>query len=130
MSNLRSRERYAERAWDWEPLNGCFGGTRIRVSDLDGIVERNGRFLVIEAKPINYRISGGQAMLFSRLAALPDLAFHVLVLYGEPPFDVEAMQIWPRDPKAATVADVQDFVSRWFAWADQQTPPTKGAPHA
>lgn len=81
MGHLRSRTAYADAAWDWEILDGCFGYSRTRPSDLDGIVERNGRFLVLEAKPAGKAISAGQMQLLRRLAALPE--FTVILFWGD-----------------------------------------------
>ena len=36
--------------WDWGILNGCFGDTLIKPTDIDGFVERNGKFLFFETK--------------------------------------------------------------------------------
>lgn len=52
MANIRSIEEYTRSVWDWGWLNDCFKPTPIRVSDVDGIVERNGHFLFFEGKGI------------------------------------------------------------------------------
>lgn len=117
MPNIRNRDAYRDRAWDWAFLNDCFGGTKIRPSDLDGLVERNGRFLVLEAKPAGASINVGQRRTLAALASLPN--FTVLVLYGEPNKPV-AMQAWPNDRVEASEDTIRAFVSAWFAWADQQ----------
>jgi hypothetical protein len=117
MGNLRSRTAYAERAWDWGFLNGCFARPRIRPTDLDGIVEQNGRFLVLEAKPAGASIdeNSGQGRLLTALAALP--GFTVLVLYGEPSEPV-AMQNWPGQRISATAEDARRFARDWSAGRD------------
>lgn len=113
---LRDRNKYRDAAWDWSILGGCFGG-RIRPSDIDGIVERNGRFLVLEAKPRGYTFNGGQAILFKRLAQQPN--FTVLVLYGEVS-QPTAMQVWGEKQQPCNLGDVRAFCQGWFEWADSQ----------
>jgi hypothetical protein len=116
MSNLRSRQAFADRAWDWEFLNDCFAPSRIRISDLDGIVERHGEFLIIEAKPAGQQIPKGQEILLDKLVAR---GFTVLVLYGEVN-EPTAMQHWPAAPKPTTESAIQQFVREWWQWADGQ----------
>ena len=116
MPNLRSRDAYRDRAWDWEFLNDSLPG-KIRVSDFDGIVEIHGRFLAIEAKPAAAGIPTGQKILLDQLAAQPN--WNVLVIYGEPNLPV-AMQRWPGPPQSATESTVQDFVCAWSKWAKRQ----------
>jgi hypothetical protein len=81
MSNLRSRDAYRDAAWDWEFLNGCFGGTRIRPTDIDGMVERHGHFLFLEMKPPNGHLSKGQEIALEQLSCLP--RHLVLIAWGD-----------------------------------------------
>ena len=113
---LRDRNKYRDAAWDWSILEGCFGG-RIRPSDIDGIVERNGKFLVLEAKPPGYVFRGGQSILFKRLAQQSN--FTVLVLWGEVN-QPTAMQVWGEKQQACSLTDVRAFCQGWFDWADAQ----------
>jgi hypothetical protein len=117
---IRNLPAYISALWDWGFLDDCFGSTRIRVSDIDGIVERNGCFLLIEAKPPYKDMSRGQQRLHAALAAK---GFAVLVIWGKAN-NPEQTQIWyPYRPKAepvqlATLESIQDIVSRWFRWAN------------
>ena len=63
MSNIRNLDYFKASIWDWTWLNGAFGGTQIRVSDIDGMVERRGHFLMIEGKKGGV-VSGGQEIMF------------------------------------------------------------------
>ena len=50
MSNIRNADDYTASFWDWSIFNNCFGETTIRMTDVDGMVERKGRFLILETK--------------------------------------------------------------------------------
>lgn len=113
---IRNLNAYRDGAWDWGFLDECFAPTRVRPSDVDGIVERRGRFLVIEAKPNEGRMTKGQALTLDAFSREPN--FQVLVIYGEPNQPV-AMQHWPQPAKAADAADIKRFVSSWWQYANR-----------
>lgn len=81
MGNIDDRQRFAEHLWDWEFLNSALPG-KIRPMDIDGIIERNGHFLVLEGKALGKEISTGQRITLENLSEKPNIS--VLVLYGEP----------------------------------------------
>ena len=72
---------YNSQLWDWGFLDGCFSGTKIKVTDIDGFVERNGKFLVIETKSHNATIPTGQDIMFKKMVATG--LFAVLIIWGE-----------------------------------------------
>jgi hypothetical protein len=111
MPNIRSRETVAERLWDWEFLNGALPG-KIRPMDIDGIVEKNGHFLVLEGKPVGQNIPYGQRLTLERLAAQDETS--VLILYGEPG-DPEKMKLmgYHDEPVSTTKKRVRELVGRW-----------------
>ena len=41
---------------DWAIFNECFSPTKIKISDIDGVVEHNGWFLFIEVKQYTKKI--------------------------------------------------------------------------
>ena len=49
-------------------------------SNVDGILERNGKFLILEWKRQGEKVSVGQKIMLQTLAAKPD--FMVLIIYG------------------------------------------------
>lgn len=108
---------------DYDFLEGCFGNTKIMPTDVDGIVERRGKFLLIEFKPEKKPISTGQLITLKRLARLP--MFTVIVVWHEPcahhdPAIHTNMQILPSGKKEpVTSNDVRGFVSEWYAAADE-----------
>jgi hypothetical protein len=117
---INSPERFVASLWDWGFLDECFKGTRIRLSDIDGIVERNGQFLVIETKGAGVSIPTGQDILLSRL---PRSCFTILYLWGDANRP-EYMRVWwageasPGPYCMAFEMDVRDVVARWFEWAN------------
>lgn len=120
--SIRNKDAFMNALWDWGFLDNCFGNTRIRVSDLDGIVERNGEFLIIEAKGPGIPIPRGQSIMFSKMALK---GMTVLIIWGEVN-SPEFTQTWSRykdqaNPKReANVESIQKYVSRWFNWATLQ----------
>ena len=61
-------------------LDECFPG-RIAMTDVDGLVEINGRFLFLEWKRQG-EVPAGQRIMFERLTRHPE--FTVLVILGDP----------------------------------------------
>lgn len=108
---IRNMERYVAALWDWGWLNKCFAPSRIRLSDIDGIVECKNRFLVIEGKGRGVDVPGGQGRMFNAMTAA---GFTVLVVYGQPPDEVTHWRVWPRPPIAGNVSDVVGFVRDWY----------------
>lgn len=46
--------------FDWSWTIGCFGDTKIKPMDFDGVVERKGNFIIFESKEIGIEIPKGQ----------------------------------------------------------------------
>ncbi|MGH9249745.1 MAG: hypothetical protein ACRD0W_09565 [Acidimicrobiales bacterium] len=110
------------RAWDWAILKGCFGMTGIEPTDLDGLVERNGHYLLLETKDATeHGLDVGQHITFSGLAR--DKDFTVIIIYGlrnQP----ERLTIFHPGGgvDAAVPTNLQDTRARitaWFAAADK-----------
>ncbi len=113
---IRNRDSFRDAAWDWDALNEVL--RPCKVSDLDGIVEKNGRFLVLEAKPRDkHEISVGQRILFDQLKAK---GFTIVVLFGDAPKGPPIYwRVWgyhpaPVEPKPG---EVIGYVRRWYAMA-------------
>jgi hypothetical protein len=123
---IQNKKAFLDALWDWGFLDECFA-RGIRISDIDGAVERNGHLLFIEAKPLGKQLSTGQSIMFSQLASN---GFTVLILWGECNKPVE-MMIWiphqanPLKKRDADEAKVKEFVRKWFTWADQVGPKRK-----
>lgn len=117
---IRSITAFTAALWDWGFLDRCFGGTKIKISDVDGIVERNGCFLLLEGKPVGKAIGRGQEILFRQLTSK---GFTVMIIRGVPPVP-ERMQIWyahhrkPEPEVAVSEQDIQERVTAWYKWAN------------
>lgn len=119
---IRNFHHYQEGVWDWAILDGCFGNTKITPTDIDGCVERNGKFLILETKRPGADMPTGQEVALKRMVVN---GFTVIVLWGKTSHPEEMMVLTPfgtKARKAVTLDDVRQQVSRWFAWADS----TKG----
>ena len=113
---IRNKDNYMACLWDWGFLDACFGGTRIRITDVDGLVERRGHFLLIEAKSSGAPIPKGQAILFDAL--VKNTKWHVLVVWGATNKPEEA-QFWGSKKFKANEAKVQEVVRRWYSMANR-----------
>lgn len=123
--NIQNKYAHRNSFWDWTPLNECFRGTNIRVTDIDGFVERNGRFLVIETKKPGDEIPQGQGLTFAALAATG--LFTIVIIWGKHNAP-EEIGVITRDVKKnrhykqASMMLLQKIVTEWFAFADNQQP--------
>lgn len=78
---INNAEAYLRGVWDWGILRGCFGETKIEPTDIDGCVERNGQFLVLETKAPTASVEQGQQITFDRM--LSTGRFTVIIVWGE-----------------------------------------------
>lgn len=110
---IHNMEAYTKNLWDWGFLDECFGATRIRLTDIDGIVERNGHFLIIEAKSLGKEIPTGQKIMFDHLTKNPN--WTVLIIWGDAPDEPTTCMVWGK-PKQyiATREVIKTIVSQWF----------------
>lgn len=114
---IRNKDSYVNALWDWGFLDDCFGGKKIRVTDVDGLVERNCHFLMIEAKGPGKEIPQGQQILFSNLRKTFDDRFHILVIWGNPN-QPEEYQLWGYGKRIGGTQEIKDLVRRWYLFAD------------
>jgi len=110
--------------WNWKPVADALPG-RCGVSDLDGVIERRGHFLILETKRPGEQLPVGQLIMLKALAALPN--FLVLVVSGDIDsgviseyYKMEAHGLGPRRSGKALPAKI----ARWFDWASNA--PTVG----
>ncbi len=120
---INNPDKYLEGVWDWSILKGCFGSTKIEPTDIDGFVERKGRFLVIEAKQPGVPIKQGQMWTFNALRNTR--LFTIIIVWGEQnrPEEMQVLYPSPLQPgakKRATISDLRKTVEWWFKYADQQ----------
>jgi len=103
-------------------LKGCFGNTRIEPTDVDGLVERNGHFLVLEAKKPGVKIKQGQLWTFNALRNTG--LFTILILWGEKNMPQEMQVLYPKPlevspAKPCDINDVRRVVTWWFNRAEK-----------
>ena len=98
-------------------LKDCFGG-KIRPTDIDGIVERNGHFLIFEWKRDGVPIPLGQKILFEKLTIHEDIT--VFVVWHEvnrPEIVTKAGMFksgaW-KGERATDLAGVRKACAQWF----------------
>lgn len=102
--------------FDWDFLKGAFGPV-IMPMDLDGVVERNGRFLVFETKDSGVKIPKGQEISLKALCATG--LFTVFVIYGKTPKTLSRFDEWHRNKVVAhdenvTPESVWQRANDWF----------------
>lgn len=100
---------------DWSDVNACFPGA-IRPTDIDGMVEINGRVLFIEQKARGKSIERGQVLAFQRLSLKQSVTV-VAVREG----DVTELQMLVyRNGHGDSFKDVTrpDFLAFLRLWAD------------
>lgn len=117
---INNPDEYCSNLWDWGILRGCFGMTRIEPTDIDGFVERNGKFLVLETKSPGVDVKTGQMITFKRL--IDTGYFTVLIVWGEAnhPDRITLMTSKATiDKDNADINTLRDIVGRWFEWANQ-----------
>ena len=104
--------------WDWSILNGCFGDTKIKVSDIDGCIERNGKTLMFETKAPDVEIPFGQALMYKALAKTST----VMIVWGTKNDPVKLRIMYGdacRDYDPCDLELFREKVSRWYKWADK-----------
>ena len=88
-------------------------------SDLDGIAERNGHFLIMEWKRIGEKVSEGQKRLLQALAANP--RFMVVIIYGNTDNGTQIDSYWQltTDGKPFKVGIGFESFKQWYRnWYD------------
>jgi len=107
---------------NWKPLNLAFPG-KVGLTDLDGIVERKGQFLIIEKKQKGAYVKpfSGQTRTLKALHALG--CFTVVYLFGDET-DPSAMavihpgSVFKIDPVECTYRDVIKTLETWWIFAN------------
>lgn len=103
--------------FDFDILSGCFGDTKISPTDIDLLVERKSKFLVIEFKTEGVKVPDGQRWSLEALSRIG--GFVVLIVWGYPPTEITAYEVIGRvDKEAHTLDELRSFVSRWFEYAN------------
>lgn len=103
--------------FDWAWTDGCFGETKIKPMDIDGIVERHGRFLVFETKNPGVVIPKGQRITLRALVNTG--VFTVMVIWGKGEIE-EFCVVYPDGKKKEgnTEEEARQVVKEWYQEAD------------
>jgi hypothetical protein len=117
---IRNLDAFIAGIWDWAILNGCFGSTRIAPTDIDGMVERNGQFLVLEAKGPGVPLTKGQSLTLASLQRTG--LFTVIVVWGNPGQPEKIRVMTPKktiDVNPADLTTLRGWVANWFMYAER-----------
>ena len=117
---IRNIDKFVDSIQDWAILDGCFGATRIRPSDIDGFVERRGVCLFLEGKGLGVPLTTGQAIAFLSLAKQGNT---VIVFWGKDKEIAKMRVITPNDPgvvKDASLDELRKAVKAWYDTASRK----------
>jgi len=100
---------------DWGFLDSSFSG-RIRVGDIDGVVEANGKLLILEWKTTGVDIPMGQDIMFSKIT--PGGNITVIVIWGDPEMTIPThCQVYldgtKRDMQETNAETIKGFCVWW-----------------
>lgn len=123
--------------WDCK-RDGCFNErcrlqfdrlSALGMTDVDGITEQNGNFLLIEWKQVEKPLATGQRILFERLTAIPQ--FTVLVVVGDASkMEAKSMMIIRSGRVGAfhrcSIEDVRRYIHYWARLANSRKDSTAG----
>lgn len=117
---------YCKKLWDWGFLDGCFTHS-IRVTDIDGFVERNGHYLVIETKSPGAMIPIGQQRMFNWMHYSGSIT--VFIVWGRPQ-SPQAIEVYhplkaKRMIEPASMQTLQSLVRQWFEYANNEPMPLR-----
>lgn len=119
--------------FDWDFLLPAFEGTKITPMDIDGVVERKGRFLMFETKAPGKEIPLGQKITLEQLVLIGGGRINIMFISGKNIPDINGMSEWyfsqkhkrilkiPREGiKKCDYRYVLDRVIKWFEWANKK----------
>ena len=91
------------------------------ISDIDGMIERNGNFLVLESKRHNEKLSLGQEIMLKRLSKLSDFTV-IIVIMDTKSGDVfgysEIKNGFIKDTESIDTSSFCDKINTWFNRVD------------
>jgi hypothetical protein len=102
-----------------EVFADCFPG-RICMGDIDGLVEINGRFLLLEWKSEPKDIPTGQRITYDMLVKVPGRMWTVLCIAGDAKsMDVTHAMVYGKGVhwQPADLHRCKQFMSNWSQWA-------------
>lgn len=115
---INNPKSFTEQLWDWAVLDGCFGQSKIKPTDVDGLIEHNGHFLMLEAKNDGVPVPLGQAILHQSWL---DNGNSLIIIYGEPGKNPQKLECYifgrriVREIEPASIEMLRTVVSYWYA---------------
>ena len=91
-------------------------------SNVDGIAERKGKFLIMESKRPNEKSSKGQQYMLQALANKPD--FIVVIIRGDTDNGVKIQNFYLVQPQGGCILigngweSFKAYYKQWYEWAD------------
>ena len=105
--------------FNWKWTEGCFGDTKIKPMDFDGVVERYGNYLIFETKDIGKPISLGQLITLYNLRNAK--SFSVFKIWGkEVPEKLIIIQPSGKEIEYSGLENIRQRISDWFKWANRK----------
>ena len=108
---------------DYEDLLGLIpNNPKFLPSNVDGIAERNGKFMIMEWKRPNEKISKGQEFLLKALAKTPN--FVVIIIIGDTDNGMNIERFYYLQPIGKNVLigtsmqEFKDYYTFWYEWAN------------
>jgi len=121
IGNIRDVDKFLDKLWPWDWVNDCFGG-KIRPTDIDGTVERNGFFLYLEGKSIGQELPTGQEIYFKNLTYKLGHGTVALILWarivGDPIMFQMIYEGKVSPIKNCTKEAIRIFCRKWYAHAE------------
>ncbi len=113
--------------FEWDFLNGAFGPS-VMPMDFDGVVERNGRFLLFETKSEGVPIPKGQQITLESAQATG--FFTIYILRGKTAETIKSAEYWYDNGFRATHKDIDASAIRqecaeWWDYASSEPKPDK-----
>lgn len=118
---INNPDLYMAGIWDWSILDGCFGETHIKPTDIDGLVEHNECFLLLETKQPGAQLPRGQELMFRALVKRAGAV--VIVIWGERNNPERLRVFSEKHPDGKEIDDtggvelLRRYVSVWYARA-------------
>lgn len=113
--SIRNIDSFVKNLWDWKILDGCFGKSRISPTDIDGLVERRGKFLMLEGKSLGKDVPTGQQIMFNNLVKTG--VFTIIIVWGDPNAP-ETIQVWGKEKVVADISIFRKEVEKWYNSVD------------
>lgn len=108
--------------FDWDYLLPIFKPTKIEPTDIDGVVERKGKFLFFETKKEGKSIPLGQLIMLETLIKRFEGDATLLIIYGKTDKEVVGAQMWRYEngkvvkdaPVSCDWKQVYEMVYQWW----------------